>query len=547
MCPNLKRDHAVVPPNTIRDYFNESGKQLEGVPPQNIFFHPLNVSWRKILEQWKNEPGRHEAALPKDKFPGILKTLVENVAENKPSNNSVDEQEAISPSIDDSFVKLLKQVRYEDTEVSNRRKRTKLGVIPGLPSDDGEEKMPRQVKSITEDGRFVGESYRERRSRDRPGLVYGLPDVPDVYEFVFSQEARKLNPPEEYKRGPKKLDITGLVSEEWLYSIGIIPRFYKGITERTRNSSENIRTAVDLVRSGQSIRLVAEDLKLSYSELRANKASNEPYKYSPNITNKKLENPVSILMDDHESHLSLVVIDEAREHGVLIFTFPPHCSHREPLGVAAYGPSKTRYNIADKFLAINRTMTRMPRNRPRTTTKAELSKEDLESAVQAACDGDSIQKLQAMKGENITAISAVSSARFYIPPMFIYPRKRMSPQLCKDRPTEATCPSILPFLEKKISWLATIYEEALASKKKKKIYSISPTSSSSSIDEQDLENICDDSDDDMTKEQETCFICKEFGKNEVWYRGRNCGQWAHKECSGVDAPDKYLAEGSQVS
>ncbi|XP_063911278.1 uncharacterized protein LOC135128298 [Zophobas morio] len=88
-------------------------------------------------------------------------------------------------------------------------------------------------------------------------------------------------------------------------------------------------------------------------------------------------------------------------------------------------------------------------------------------------------------------------------------------------------------------------EEIVASKRKKKMYSKSSTSSSNSTDEQDVDNICDDNSDDdisVSHEQETCFICEEFGKNEVWYRCRCCGQWAHKDCSGADAPDEYICD-----
>lgn len=41
------------------------------------------------------------------------------------------------------------------------------------------------------------------------------------------------------------------------------------------------------------------------------------------------------------------------------------------------------------------------------------------------------------RGKNITIICAMSASGSYIPPMFIYPRQRMSPQLCKDGPAEA--------------------------------------------------------------------------------------------------------------
>ncbi|KAF2888292.1 hypothetical protein ILUMI_17881 [Ignelater luminosus] len=39
-----------------------------------------------------------------------------------------------------------------------------------------------------------------------------------------------------------------------------------------------------------------------------------------------------------------------------------------------------------------------------------------------------------------------------------------------------------------------------------------------------------------TKEHEACFICNESGNNEAWYGCRGCGQWAHKDYSGADAP-----------
>lgn len=59
------------------------------------------------------------------------------------------------------------------------------------------------------------------------------------------------------------------------------------------------------------------------------------------------EDPVLILLDNHESHMSIETIRYAKENGVIMLTFPPHCSHRlQPLDVAVYGPFKKRYNSA---------------------------------------------------------------------------------------------------------------------------------------------------------------------------------------------------------
>lgn len=56
------------------------------------------------------------------------------------------------------------------------------------------------------------------------------------------------------------------------------------------------------------------------------------------------ENPGLVIMDNHKSHLSLEVASIARENGISIVTFPPHCSHRmQPLDVSVYGPLKAYY------------------------------------------------------------------------------------------------------------------------------------------------------------------------------------------------------------
>uniref|UniRef100_H2YFC2 DDE-1 domain-containing protein n=1 Tax=Ciona savignyi TaxID=51511 RepID=H2YFC2_CIOSA len=58
-------------------------------------------------------------------------------------------------------------------------------------------------------------------------------------------------------------------------------------------------------------------------------------------------NPGILVIDNHKSHLSLDIIKIARDNGVRIVTFPPHCSHRlQPLDVSVYGPFKTYYNAA---------------------------------------------------------------------------------------------------------------------------------------------------------------------------------------------------------
>ena len=52
-------------------------------------------------------------------------------------------------------------------------------------------------------------------------------------------------------------------------------------------------------------------------------------------------------MDNHDSHVSVPVIDYAKKNGIIMLTFPPHCSHKlQPLDRSVYGPLKRYYNTA---------------------------------------------------------------------------------------------------------------------------------------------------------------------------------------------------------
>ena len=59
------------------------------------------------------------------------------------------------------------------------------------------------------------------------------------------------------------------------------------------------------------------------------------------------EQPILLLLDNHSSHVSVDVINFAKEHNVTMMSFPPHCSHKlQPLDVSVFGPFKTYVNQA---------------------------------------------------------------------------------------------------------------------------------------------------------------------------------------------------------
>lgn len=64
--------------------------------------------------------------------------------------------------------------------------------------------------------------------------------------------------------------------------------------------------------------------------------------------------PILLIFDNHESHIQIEVIRKAKEVGIHLLTFPPHCSHRlQPLDVSIYGPFKAKYNAACNDWMIN--------------------------------------------------------------------------------------------------------------------------------------------------------------------------------------------------
>ena len=63
-----------------------------------------------------------------------------------------------------------------------------------------------------------------------------------------------------------------------------------------------------------------------------------------------------LLLGNHHSHVTLETIDYDKEHGIVLLSFPPHCSHKlQPLDRAVYGPFKRYYYSAcDCWMKENR-------------------------------------------------------------------------------------------------------------------------------------------------------------------------------------------------
>lgn len=63
--------------------------------------------------------------------------------------------------------------------------------------------------------------------------------------------------------------------------------------------------------------------------------------------NCSLNNKVLLILDNHESHITIEAINFAKENGIVMLTLPPHTSHKlQPLDRSVFGPYKTYYNTA---------------------------------------------------------------------------------------------------------------------------------------------------------------------------------------------------------
>ena len=64
-------------------------------------------------------------------------------------------------------------------------------------------------------------------------------------------------------------------------------------------------------------------------------------------TRCSIEHKILLILDNHESHISIETVDLARKNGIVMLTIPPHTSHRlQPLDCSVYGPFKGAYNRA---------------------------------------------------------------------------------------------------------------------------------------------------------------------------------------------------------
>ena len=79
-------------------------------------------------------------------------------------------------------------------------------------------------------------------------------------------------------------------------------------------------------------------------------------KHFATIAGCSKDDPHILLLDGHESHKTLEAIDFAREHGIVLLTYPPHCTHRlQPLDRTYFKSLKSAYSRScNNWMTTNR-------------------------------------------------------------------------------------------------------------------------------------------------------------------------------------------------
>lgn len=76
-------------------------------------------------------------------------------------------------------------------------------------------------------------------------------------------------------------------------------------------------------------------------------------------TRASIDNPILLILDNHESHLSIKGLDFCKDNGIIVLSLPPHCSHKlQPLDRSVFRPFKQLVNTqCDNWISEKKTIT----------------------------------------------------------------------------------------------------------------------------------------------------------------------------------------------
>ncbi|KAH9627647.1 hypothetical protein HF086_009797 [Spodoptera exigua] len=155
-----------------------------------------------------------------------------------------------------------------------------------------------------------------------------------------------------------------------------------------------------------------------------------------------LSHKVLLILDNHSSHVHINTLDYCKNNGIVLLSFPPHCSHKlQPLDRSVYGPLKK---------AVNSTCDAWMRSHPGKTMSIYDIPGIVASAMPLAMTSANIQ------AENTTERTEIPNPENITEPAIV--------PICNDNPTEDETPPLSPSLlteELQLSLQTTVEQQVL--------------------------------------------------------------------------------------
>ncbi|CAH2106656.1 unnamed protein product [Euphydryas editha] len=308
------------------------------------------------------------------------------------------------------------------------------------------------------------------------------------------------------------------------------------------------------------------------------------------------DNKILLILDNHTSHSTLEAYEFCKANYISMLSIPPHSSHRlQPLDVTFFGPLKKAYNRECELYLKSKNLIKITPydiaglfqkaySRVASMDKAisgfratgispintnTFSDEDYYVVNTASTNvvTDPVGPIEINQPNQSTAI--LSSVNEIQLPETVVSENNENNDGCVQNDvlspaSESNLSSVLQYLSPEPSTsreirkrthkqhsqiiTATPNKRVLEEKKAKRLMKENKepkgkddTSSDESV---NIQNICDDNSSNYVDEDANmCIICCETGKsNEMWYRCRSCGEWAHAQCSGYNSAKDYVCD-----
>ncbi|KAG5872324.1 hypothetical protein JTB14_037572 [Gonioctena quinquepunctata] len=169
--------------------------------------------------------------------------------------------------------------------------------------------------------------------------------------------------------------------------------------------------------------------------------------------NSSPTNKILLLMDNDETHVSLDAILFAREHEIVLLSFPPHCTHKmQPLDKGVYGPFKSKCKISfNDFILSNPDVKPSPKACPRNTTRK--SRQGKSRIYTSTPEKETIEELEKAKLMNVkktnTSRKLVSESKPKIMQSSKQPKRRKKNEAVSDDISSSDSDINLPFIATK--------------------------------------------------------------------------------------------------